>query len=687
MTHQKQTDQVQQRLNAQLERREQELVALYEIGQKFISTFDLELIYQTMYDEIGQRLLGAPHLVVALVDEATETVVCDFAIIDGERVEPTLFPPIPLHQGMTGEIVSRRQPRIVDLEQERARINPQHQAHIGDEKLPMSGLYVPLITGDKVVGTLNVQHYEVDAFSEIDLTLLAILANQAAAAIQNAQLYQQVQNQAVQITQIMDSVPDGVLLLNEQQQVLVANPVGQAFLSLLADVKIGETVTQLSDYALNELLVRPATGQWRTFTYGKGTKERVFEVIARALVADAAATGWVIVLREVTESRLVQQQLKKQERLAAVGQLAAGIAHDFNNMLSVILLYTQMVSGSPQLTDPDRGRLSTVSQQAEHAAHMIQQILDFSRRSVLERQSIDLWSVIHEQVGLLQHTLPEHIEILVEGKPGQYLVQADPTRIQQIIVNLAVNARDAMLQGGQLIYRLEQIQLQQNDKRPLPNMPDGAWIQLTVRDTGVGIAPESMDHIFEPFFTTKAPGEGTGLGLAQVHGIVAQHQGYITVESELEQGTAVIIYLPALTLPAVSRLNVQPETEPKGQGQLILVVEDNTILRQSLVDYLQIWQYQTVEAANGEEALDQLAQYGEAITLILSDVVMPRMGGLELFKAVRQRGYNTPMLVLTGHPLQDKDIGVLRGLGIYAWLNKPPDITRLSQLIAQAVAN
>lgn len=687
MTQHKQTEQVQQALNAHSERRKQELVALYEIGQKFISTLDLDLLYQTIFDEIGQRLLGAPHFIVALVDEASETTICDFAIIDGERADPTLFPPFPLNQGMTGEIVKSRQPRLLDLEQARARINPEHQTHIGDEKLPMSALYVPLITADKVVGTLSVQHYDVDAFSEIDLTLLAILANQAASAIQNAQLYQQVQNQAVQITQIMDSVPDGVLLLDEQQQVLVANPEGQVSLRLLADAGVGDRLTHLGDYPLNELLAPPAVGQWHMITYNRGKKERVFETIARSLVADAAGGGWVMVLREVTESRLVQQQLQKQERLAAVGQLAAGIAHDFNNMLSVILLYTQMVDRSPQLSDRDHERLATINQQAEHAARMIQQILDFSRRSVLERQSIDLWAVVHEQVGLLQHTLPEHIEILVEGKPGQYLVQADHTRIQQIIMNLAVNSRDAMPQGGQLLFRLEQIWLKQADKRPFPDMPDGPWIQLTVRDTGQGISPENLDHIFEPFFTTKAPGEGTGLGLAQVHGIVAQHQGHIEVESEVGEGTAVTIYLPALHVMAKPNPGRRDTGSAQGSGQLILVVEDNPVLRQSLVDYLQMWQYEAVEAGNGKEALDQLATYGEAIALILSDVVMPRMGGLDLFKAARQQGYNTPTILLTGHPLEDKDIGVLRDLGIYAWLNKPPDVTRLSQLIAQAVGS
>jgi two-component system, cell cycle sensor histidine kinase and response regulator CckA len=686
MTKKEQIDQSQQYLNTQLERRTQELIALYQVGQKFITTLDLELIYQTIYDEIGQRLLGSPHLVVALVDEASDTIVCDFAIIDGERVEPTLFPPIPLNEGFTGEIIKNRQPRIVDLQQARAKINPQHQTHIGDEKIPMSGLYVPLIAGAKVVGTLNIQHYEADAFSETDLTLLAILANQAAAAIQNARLYGQVQTQAEQISQIMNSVPDGVLLLDEQQRVLVANPVARTLLALLAGVTVGQRLTQLGDYPLNELLAAVSLGQWQRFDHDSGKNKRVFEVIARPLAAAPAPVGWVLVLRDVTESRLIQQQLQKQERLAAIGQLAAGIAHDFNNLMSVVLLYTQMISGSAHLTDHDRKQLSIIGQQAKHAARIIQQILDFSRRSVLERQPLDMWSVLEGQVDLLRHALPEHIEIVVEGKPGQYLVQADPTRIQQIVVNLALNARDAMPQGGQLFFYLEQIQIGHHEKWPVPNIAAGDWVRLTVRDTGVGITPENLEHIFEPFFTTKTPGEGTGLGMAQVHGIVAQHQGHVIVESELGQGTAVVVYLPALTLPAVPWSDSEETIESTGQGELILVVEDNDILRTSLVDYLQMWHYQVLEAANGEEALTLLAHHGQSVVLVLSDIVMPRMGGIELFQALKEQGYTMPVIFLTGHPLADKDLGLLRELGLYAWLSKPPDMNRLAQLISQALA-
>jgi two-component system, cell cycle sensor histidine kinase and response regulator CckA len=243
-----------------------------------------------------------------------------------------------------------------------------------------------------------------------------------------------------------------------------------------------------------------------------------------------------------------------------------------------------------------------------------------------------------------------------------------------------------MPQGGQLTFSLGRIQIRPGQEWPLPNMAAGEWIRLTVRDTGEGISSENLDHIFEPFFTTKAPGEGTGLGLAQVHGIVAQHEGHIAVDSRLGQGTGVTLYLPALILPAEPLLDDDRGKLPQGHGEVVLVVEDNQILRASLVDHLQLWHYQTLEAANGQEALACLSEHSEEVMLVLSDAIMPRMGGVELLQTLQQEGYQIPMILLTGHPLNEEEVGTLRSLGLYAWLSKPPNVTKLAHLLAEALA-
>jgi len=343
-------------------------------------------------------------------------------------------------------------------------------------------------------------------------------------------LWAQIQEQARQVQQIVDTVPAGVLLLDAGGRVVLANPVAERDLSVLADAKVGDTLTHLGDRQLVELLTSPPKGLWHEVKAAAlyGQRERTFEVIARPMENGPEPEDWVLVINDVTREREIQQRTQQQERLAALGQLAAGIAHDFNNIMATIVLYAQMTARMAGLSPAIRERMTTINQQAQHATRLIQQILDFSRRAVLERHPLDLLPLVKEQVKLLERTLPEHIEIELVHGPDEdaapLLVNADPTRMQQMLTNLAVNARDAMPEGGKLRIGLEQIRIEERKAAPLPEMKAGEWVQITVSDTGTGIPPDVLPHIFEPFFTTKAP-LGSGLGLAQVHGIVAQQRG------------------------------------------------------------------------------------------------------------------------------------------------------------------
>jgi len=268
------------------------------------------------------------------------------------------------------------------------------------------------------------------------------------------------------------------------------------------------------------------------------------------------------------------------------------------------------------------------------------------------------------------------------------MVTGDPTRLQQLVLNLAVNARDAMPHGGQLRMALEKLLVTSAKRPPVPGMNEGDWLCLTVQDTGTGIAPEHLAHIFEPFFTTKEPGKGTGLGLAQAHGIVAQHNGHIVVTSEPGIGTAFSIYLPALSL-GVTAVDPAPLADvPRGQGQSILLVEDEASLRASLVELLTGLGYQVEEAPNGAEAFvrltDPARMAAAPVALILSDVVMPRMGGVALLKVLRQRGIQTPLVLMSGHPMSDDRAG-LEQQGMTAWLDKPPSRWQLAHTVAAAL--
>jgi CheY-like chemotaxis protein len=375
-----------------------------------------------------------------------------------------------------------------------------------------------------------------------------------------------------------------------------------------------------------------------------------------------------------------------------VGQLAAGIAHDFNNIMATIVLYSQMSARADGVPDPIRERMVTINQQALHATKLTRQILDFSRHSVLERRSFDLFPFLKEQVRLLERTMPESIEIKLDYGPGEYIVNADPTRMQQMVTNLSVNARDAMPEGGTLRIGLERIRVEDRREAPLPELEAGVWVQVTVSDTGIGIPPDALLHIFDPFFTTKPASEGTGLGLSQVWGIVKHHEGHIDVTTQEGEGTTFTVYLPALQASQpMALLQEELLTLPQGQGETILVVEDNTDAREALVDSLRVLNYRVLAAANGREALDLFKQHAEKadhtrrIALVVSDVVMPEMGGVALLHALREKNYKGQIIMLTGHPMHDTDDD-LRLQGVMEWLQKPVSLEQLADVLARAVA-
>ena len=502
-------------------------------------------------------------------------------------------------------------------------------------------------------------------------------------------LLARIRAQISQMQGIMNTVPEGVFLLDADARIVLANPVAENDLDFLAGAKVGDILTQLGDHPLVELLTSPPTkGLWHEVKMGG----RFFEVIARPMEPTAAGqetNHWVLVINDVTQAREIQTQLRRQERLAAVGQLAAGIAHDFNNIMAIIILYAQLGLRRATLPTALRHRLEIIEQQAKRATDMIQQILDFSRRAVLERQPMDLTPFLKEVVKLLARTVPENIKIDLVFGGDDYMVHADPTRMQQAIMNLAINARDAMPEGGVLHIDLARIQVAPNIEPPLPDMAAGAWVRVRVSDTGSGISSEVLPYIFDPFFTTKEAGKGTGLGLAQVYGIMDAHEGYIDVSTVVGGGTTFTLYLPALQQRPESLPLATQDLIP-GQGETILIVEDNAPLRQALASTLISLNYQVLEAANGRAALDLLEQFPPSphhtagIALVLSDLVMPEMGGQALFHAIQRRGLTVPIVMLSGHPMET-ELDTLLAQGLTGWLRKPPDMPHLTRLLAQAL--
>lgn len=483
---------------------------------------------------------------------------------------------------------------------------------------------------------------------------------------------------------LVANLPDGVCLLDDTGCLLIASTVALEHLKVLAgDVVIGDRIESIGHLSLMELVADSANNEIHEIVIG-GPPKCVFECRLNALSDMPVTQGWSLVIRDVTHEREVQERIQQQDRLAAVGQMAAGIAHDFNNLLTSIVGNAQLLELREETPDVLRSIIGGIATQGMRAADLIRQILDFSRKTVAQRSAVALMPFVEETVGLLKRTLREDIQIVTELDDDECWVDANPTQLQQVITNLAVNAQDAMSGGGTFRISLEKRNIQKNVQSPLPDMTPGTWVVLCVSDTGTGMHEDVLEHIFEPFFTTKGPGKGTGLGMAQVYGIVKQHSGEIDIESEIGKGTTFTIYLPSVIAPGEADEIVIPDM-PMGHGETILVVEDDHTVRVMLEQMLQHLNYLVLTAQNGKEALAMYNAHRDDIRLILTDVVMPEMGGIELFDALRQLDDQVCVVLMSGYPLGvDKDLEQLPD-GLKGFMQKPPEIDQIANTIAKVL--
>ena len=342
-------------------------------------------------------------------------------------------------------------------------------------------------------------------------------------------------------------------------------------------------------------------------------------------------------LRDISERKRAEEalrqseaQLRQSQKMDAVGKLAGGVAHDFNNLLTVITGRTELLLLRLSTDDPRRRDIELVRKTADRAAALTQQLLAFSRKQMLQLRVLDLNGVVAAMAQMLKPLLGETIDLITRLDPALGRVKADPAQFEQIIVNLAVNARDAMPQGGRLTIETSNVDLDHHFVEAHPGSSAGAHAMLCVRDTGTGMSPEVQSHLFEPFFTTKGVGKGTGLGLATVYGIVKQHNGYIRIESALGAGTAVRIHLPRFATVTDSVAAPESDPPPVAVSETVLVVEDESELRELTTEVLGIAGYSVLSAGSPSEALEIARRHPGPIHLLLTDVVMPEMSGRDL---------------------------------------------------------
>jgi signal transduction histidine kinase/ligand-binding sensor domain-containing protein/CheY-like chemotaxis protein len=351
---------------------------------------------------------------------------------------------------------------------------------------------------------------------------------------------------------------------------------------------------------------------------------------------------------DVAERRRLEEQLAQVQKLESIGRLAGGVAHDLNNVLTVVLSYSDLLDTGLGPTHPLQAQLRQIRKAAERASNLTHRLLAFARQQVVEPRVINLSELSLSLDGMLRRLIGEDVELVTVASSGLWSVKADPHQIEQVLVNLVVNARDAMPTGGKLTIETANASVTEDDVRRTPTLTPGEYVRMTVSDTGVGMDEHVKKHLFEPFFTTKEMGKGTGLGLATCYGIVQQLGGVITVQTERGRGTTFTVYLPKVDQPATPTPKSDEQVIPRGT-ETVLLVEDEPLVRQIAESALLGQGYHVLQAENGEEALRVAAAHGKYIALVLTDVVMPRMGGRELTEQLRARRPGIRVLYMSGY--------------------------------------
>jgi len=641
----------------------------------------LRLVHLTL-----NKVLYAQNCFVALYEPSTGMFHFPFFVDQFDKAPP----PQKVGRSCTAYVYRTGQAMLIP-QKEFDRLAEKGEVELVGTPSP-AWLGVPLRTPGATIGVLVVQHYEDEnAYTERDLEVLSSVGGQIALAIERKRAEEKVRGSEARLRVLVEQLPAVLWTVDKELRFTSALGAGLTRLGLKPNQIVGMPLLEYFETPDQTFLPiaahrRAVAGEPMTFhVEWKGGSYACHVEPLRD--AEGHAQGAICMALDITDRKQLEEQLRQAQKMEAVGRLAGGIAHDFNNLLMVIQGYADLLADRLPTGDPLHRNAEQIQMASQRATSLTRQLLAFSRKQMLAPKVLNIQTVVADMEKILRRLIGEDIQLETSSAADLGLVKADRSQIEQVIMNLAVNARDAMPQGGRLTIETGNVELDSTFTHPPAVLAPGQYVMLAVTDNGCGMDAETQAHIFEPFFTTKEKGKGTGLGLATVYGIVKQSGGYVWVYSEPARGTSFKIYLPRIEepQPGATRDRQMDRGSLQRGSETILLVEDEKGVRELAREYLHMTGYTVIEAENGHTALELAAMHSGPIHLLMTDVVMPGISGRELAERVSHIRPGIKVLYMSGYT--DQSVvhhGIIEDDAVL--LQKPFTVTTLASKLRELLA-
>ncbi len=633
-----------------LQRMQEERQVISDIVHALNQTANLDQLLLSIHQSL-KKVLYAENCFVALHD--AETNMFHFPFF-ADEFDP---PPTPQKVSRTcTAFVFRTGLAMLIPQTEFDRLAARDEVELVGSPSP-AWLGVPLKTPTATIGVLVVQHYQNEkAYDVRDLEFLDSVGGHIALAIERRSAEDALRKSASMFRLLFSHNPLPTWVFDsETLRFLQVNDAAVRQYGYSTEEFENMTVLQIrpeNEHAAFREYLRESKQDQQYKAHWKHVRKdgKIVdaEIIAHQLEYAGRAVH-LVVAQDVGERQQLEEQLRQAQKMEAVGRLAGGVAHDFNNLLMVIKGHTELLLNSLPPADHSARKVELIDRAADRAASLTRQLLAFSRMQVLQPRVMSLSTVVDEIGKLIPRLIGEDIELVVRTVPHLGAIRADASQMEQVIMNLAVNARDAMPNGGRLLIETSNAELDRTYNSTRPIVQPGNYVLLAVSDTGTGMDAETQAHIFEPFFTTKEQGKGTGLGLSTVYGVVKQSGGFIWVYSEIGKGTSFKIYLPRVDQPIEGTGVPTPQLEAPRGTETILLAEDETDVRELAREFLEVAGYTVIQAGNGQEALKLAAEHSAGINLLVTDLVMPGMTGQQLAALLQQGRPGLGVIFMSGY--------------------------------------